>query len=69
MKATKPTKKSQPAEPDQPVTPSDALNFTANAVIDIEAAAAAKARCAAAAVPDGRLHRRRRCGSPAGGIR
>ena len=40
MKATKPTKKPQPAEPDQPVTAQRACNFTANAVIDLDAAAA-----------------------------
>ncbi|WDI40508.1 phage major capsid protein [Bremerella sp. P1] len=39
MKATKPTKKSQPTDPDQPATPTS-LNFTANAVIDIDASAA-----------------------------
>ena len=39
MKATKPTKKSQPTDPEQPVTPTS-LNFTANAVIDIDAASA-----------------------------
>jgi hypothetical protein len=39
MKATRPTKKSQPTKPDQPAKPTS-LNFTANAVIDIDAASA-----------------------------
>ena len=39
MKATRPTKKSQPTDPEQPVKPTS-LNFTANAVIDIDAASA-----------------------------